>query len=61
MRTLTGAILILAAEQAFSHSYLIAFPHQAFAQRILIPFSGATALLGLAFLVFGVFTDRKLT
>ena len=61
MRTITGAILILAAEQAFSHAYLIGFPHQAYAQTILVPCSIALLLTGIAVLIWGLFTDRKPT
>ena len=61
MRALTGAILILAGEQAFSHAYLIGFPHQIFAQQILIPFAGVSILVGLAMIVLGFFRDHKPT
>ena len=59
MRMVTGAILIAAGEQAFSHAFLIGFPHQAYARSILLPFAGTTVLLGTAFLVFGFWKDRK--
>lgn len=59
MRKVTGAILILSGEQAFSHAYLIGFPHQAYAQAILLPFAVAAILIGLGFLVIGIFNDRK--
>lgn len=61
MRALTGAILILAGEQAFSHAFLIGFPHQIFAQKILIPCAGLAVLAGLAFLVWGSLHDQKST
>ena len=59
MRSLTGAVLILAAEQAFSHAFLIGFPHQAYAQKILIPFAAAAGSIGLGYLLFGYFRDQK--
>ena len=59
MRSLTGAILILAAEQAFSHAFLIGFPHQVYAQTILIPFAAVASLTGLGYLLFGYFRDQK--
>ena len=59
MRTVTGAILILSGEQAFSHAYLIGFPHQIYAQTVLLPFAAAAFLTGLGFLVIGIFSDRK--
>ena len=59
MRGLTGAILILAGEQAFSHALLIGFPHQAYAQTILFPFAAITILSGIGFLLLGFFRDQK--
>ena len=59
MRALTGAILILSGEQAFAHAYLIGFPHQSYAQTILLPFAAMAMLSGVGFLVFGLLSDRK--
>ncbi len=59
MRTVTGAILIAAAEQAFSHAHMIGFPHGVFASQVLLPSSLVLLLAGLGFLVWGIFTERK--
>ncbi len=59
MRTVTGALLIVAAEQAFSHAHLIGFPHRAFACEILYPASVVLLTLGLGFLIWGVVTERR--
>jgi len=59
MRGLTGAILILAGEQAFSHAFLIGFPHQIYAQTILLPSAAVAILAGLGFLLLGIFRDQK--
>lgn len=59
MRTITGAILILASEQAFAHAYQIGFPNAQLAQDLLVPLSAVLALIGLAFLIWGIITDRK--
>ncbi|NQT12726.1 MAG: hypothetical protein HQ582_08255 [Planctomycetes bacterium] len=59
MRMVTGAILIAAAEQAFSHAYLIGFPHSAFVKEVLLPTSMVLFLAGLGFLIWGVVTERK--
>lgn len=59
MRGLTGAILILAGEHAFSHAFLIGFPHQMFAQTILLPFAAVSILAGFGLLLLGFFRDRK--
>lgn len=61
MRTVTGAILILAGEQAFSHAYLVGFPHQVYAETILIPFAAVSTLTGIGFLIFGWRRDREPT
>ena len=54
MRMVTGALLILAAEQAFAHANLIGFPHSAFASEVLYPASVVLLVLGLGFLIWGV-------
>ena len=54
MRTVTGAILIAAAEQAFSHAHLVGFPHGVFASQVLLPASLVLLVAGLGFLVWGV-------
>ena len=59
MRTVTGAILILAGEQAFSHAYLVGFPHQVYVQTILVPFAAVSTLAGIGFLIFGWRSERK--
>jgi len=59
MRTVTGAILIAASEQAFSHANLIGFPNHVFARDILLPASVVFAVMGLAFLIWGVVTEGR--
>ncbi len=59
MRMVTGAVLIAAAEQAFSHAYSIGFPHSVFAIEVLVPASLVLLLACLAFLTWGVVTERK--
>ncbi|MBS0207160.1 MAG: hypothetical protein JSS49_30155 [Planctomycetes bacterium] len=61
MRTITGAILILTAEQAFAHAHLIGFPHQIYAQSILIPSAAVIGFTGFVVLIWGFFSERKLT
>ncbi|MEW4531365.1 MAG: hypothetical protein ACF8PG_16215 [Maioricimonas sp. JB045] len=58
MRTISGAILLLAAEQAFAHSQMVSFPNQVFASQVLYPASMILAGLGLLLLVWGILTDR---
>lgn len=59
MRMITGAILLLAAEQSFAHAYLIGFPHQSYASQVLVPGSLTLGLLGLAFLIWGLAMDGR--
>lgn len=59
MRMVTGAILLLAAEQAFAHAYLVGFPYQAFASEVLLPTASLLGIMGLAFLIWGIFTDCR--
>ncbi|MBP88248.1 MAG: hypothetical protein CMJ64_16275 [Planctomycetaceae bacterium] len=61
MRTVTGAILIAASEQAFSHAHLIGFPNHVFARDILLPASVVFAVGGIAFVIWGVLTDGRTT
>ena len=59
MRMLTGAILIAAAEQAFSHAHLVGFPYAVFAREVLLPASLVLAIVGLGFLIWGILVERK--
>lgn len=57
MRKITGAILILAAEQAFAHASLIGFPYQPFAREALIPASIVLGACGISFIAWGLYRD----
>jgi hypothetical protein len=59
MRSLTGAVLLLTGEQAFSHAYLVTFPHQAFVQTILLPFAAVTTIVGMLVLIRELFRGGK--
>lgn len=59
MRMVTGALLIVAAEQAFSHMLLIRFPQDTFGRQVLYPTSAVLLVLGLVFLIWGLFTERS--
>jgi hypothetical protein len=59
MKMVSGAILILASEQAFSHAFLIGFPYQSYAESILHPFAATAFLTGLGLLVYGFWGDRQ--
>jgi uncharacterized membrane protein len=57
MRMVAGAVLIMAAEQAFAHSLMVRFPNHLFAREVLLPSSAVLLALGLAFLVWGTLTE----
>ncbi len=59
MRMISGTILLLAAEQAFAHAHMIGFPHATYARNVLFPASYVLLGLGVAFLAWGVFTERQ--
>jgi hypothetical protein len=61
MRMLSGAILILVAEQAFAHAHMAEFPNQVFVNEVLYPTSMVLAAFGIGFLIWGVITERKPT
>lgn len=59
MRTVTGAVLLLASQQSFAQAYLIGFPNASMAQEVLVPASAVLGVLGLGFLLWGIVTERK--
>lgn len=61
MRTVTGAILLFAAEQSYAHACLIPFPHQESSARVLLPASCVLLVVGLTFLVWGLLTETVRT
>lgn len=56
-KLIAGSLLILAAEQAYAHTWLIGFPHQVHASQVLIPTSGVLLIFGLGLLVWGIWTE----
>lgn len=61
MRTVTGAILLTAAEQAYAHACLVPFPHHEAAVQVFVPASVVLLALGIIFLVWGLFTEPART
>jgi hypothetical protein len=59
VKLIAGAILILAAEQAYAHANLIQFPNQGPAGQVLIPASGILLLLGLALTAWGLWPEKR--
>lgn len=59
MKTISGAILILASEQAFAHSQMVPFPNHVFANEVLYPSSIGLAIVGIVLLIWGTIFDRQ--
>lgn len=59
MKLVTGAILLLAAEQAYAHAKLVQFPNHQSAAAVLIPASLVLSILGLLMFLWGVITEAR--
>ena len=59
MRMLTGALLLLASEQAYAHANLVQFPNHIEARTILIPAALLLLGLGTVMLVWGAWTESR--
>lgn len=53
MKLVTGAVLLLAAVQAYAHAISTPFPNQAQASDVFTPASLVLTVLGLIYLVWG--------
>lgn len=60
MRMIAGAVLALAAVQAFASAHTIPFPHGVFARDVLVPVSAALALLSGFLLLWGIVAETDL-
>jgi hypothetical protein len=59
MRMLTGALLLVGAEQAFAHAHLVQFPNHIEARTVLIPASAALLIAGVVMLIWGLLTENR--
>ena len=59
MKLLSGALLLLAAEQAYAHAKLLQFPNQDSAAQVLIPASVAFLVVGLVLCFWGLFSEMR--
>ena len=57
MKTVSGALLLLAAEQSFAHAQLVQFPNHEIAGRFLIPAAVFFLALGGGLLTWGLLTE----
>jgi len=59
MKLISGAILLLAAEQAFGHALLVQFPNHDLASRVLVPACMVLLVLGSLLLAWGILTEGR--
>ncbi|MBC7966450.1 MAG: hypothetical protein H7Z17_11075 [Fuerstia sp.] len=59
MKLLSGAILLVGAEQAYAHAELIQFPNEDAASAVLIPVSLIMLVLGTLFMIWGLLTECR--
>lgn len=57
MKLVAGAILLLAAEQAYAQAHLIQFPNHDIASGVLIPAALVLAVLGGLIFAWGLWTE----
>jgi len=59
MKLISGAILVLAAEQAYAHAQLVQFPNHESAAAVLVPASLVLVVLGILMLIWGLLTEVR--
>jgi len=59
MKLLSGAVLLVGAEQAFAHALLVQFPNQESASSVLVPVSLVLLALGSILMIWGLLTESR--
>jgi hypothetical protein len=59
MKLVSGALLLVASEQAFAHSKMVVYPHQEAAAEVLLPASVVFLTLGSLLLIWGLLTESR--
>ena len=59
MRVLSGAVLLLTAEQSYAHAHLIGFPHHDVAADVLIPAALVFLVLRSLMMTGGLLTEWR--
>ena len=59
MKLISGAILVLAAEQAYAHAQLVQFPNHESAAAVLVPGSLVLVVLGILMIIWGLLTEVR--
>ena len=59
MKLLSGAVLLVGAEQAYGHALLVQFPNQNSASSVLVPASLVLLVLGSLLMLWGLLTECR--
>jgi hypothetical protein len=59
MKMMSGALFLVASEQAFAHAKLVQFPNEDAAASVLIPASVLFLTLGTILFVWGLVTESR--
>jgi hypothetical protein len=59
MKMLSGALLLLASEQAYAHANLVQFPNHDSAAQVLYPASLVFLFLGVLLTAWGLLTEAR--
>lgn len=59
MKLLSGAVLLVGAEQAYAHALLVQFPNQESAATVLVPASLVLSTLGSILMLWGLLTECR--
>ncbi|MEZ6066406.1 MAG: hypothetical protein R3B90_12030 [Planctomycetaceae bacterium] len=61
MRMVTGAVLLLAAEHSYAHTYMIGFPSHDLVAGVLLPAAIGFGVLGAIILTWELLTELRST
>lgn len=61
MKLVTGAILVLAAEQAYAQAHLVPFPSHEHVATVLVPASLILLIFGTLLLLWGLVTEARVS
>ena len=59
MKLVSGALLLIGAEQAYAHANMVSFPNHGAASQVLIPASVVFFALGSLLLLWGLLTETR--
>ena len=59
MKLLSGAVLLVGAEQSYAHALLVQFPNQESASTVLVPASLVLSTLGSILMLWGLLTECR--